>query len=65
MWWLLTIQQKFLFTDNANLYTTFCNRALTNIIIIITNTSDLQPSATIANQLPGQLVSTHIVLNSS
>ena len=28
------------------------------IIIIITSTSDLQPSTAIANQLPGQLVST-------
>ena len=30
------------------------------IIIIITSTSDLQPSTPTANQLPGQLVSTEI-----
>ena len=30
------------------------------IIIIITSTCDLQPSTAIANQLPGQLVSTQI-----
>ena len=30
------------------------------IIIAITSTSDLQPSITIVNQLPGQLVSTQI-----
>ena len=30
------------------------------IIIIITSTSDLQPSTPPANQLPGQLVSTEI-----
>ena len=30
------------------------------IIIIITSTSDLQPSTSTVNQLPGQLVSTEI-----
>ena len=30
------------------------------IIIIITSSGDLQPSTAIANQLPGQLVSTQI-----
>ena len=30
------------------------------IIIIMTSTSDLQPSTAIANQLPGQLVYTQI-----
>ena len=35
-----------------------CNYDKNMIIIIITNTSDLQPSKAIANQLPGQLVST-------
>ena len=34
--------------------------ACTSIIIIITSTSDLQPSTPHANQLPGQLVSTEI-----
>ena len=28
---------------------------------VITSTSDLQPSTAIANQLPGQLVSTEII----
>ena len=33
---------------------------ITIIIIIITSSGDLQPSTAIANQLPGQLVSTQI-----
>ena len=34
---------------------------LSYIIIIITSTSDLQPSTAIANRLPGQLVSIQII----
>ena len=43
----------------------FCDKILTVIFILVstwllTSTSDLQPNMPIANQLPGQLVSTHI-----
>ena len=38
----------------------FLRGCLAIIIIIITSTSDLQPSTPTANQLPGQLVSTEI-----
>ena len=38
----------------------FFTPASVDIIIIITSTSDLQPSTPTANQLPGQLVSTEI-----
>ena len=37
-----------------------CYVTLIIIIIIITSSGDLQPSTAIANQLPGQLVSTQI-----
>ena len=36
------------------------NTSIIIIIIIITSSGDLQPSTALANQLPGQLVSTQI-----
>ena len=40
---------------------TFVQNSNYNLVLgCITSTSDLQPSTAIVNQLPGQLVSTHI-----
>ena len=46
--------------SNQNCRSPLLSMVIIIIIIIITSTNDLQPSTPIANQLPGQLVSTEI-----
>ena len=61
-WWLQYL--KFAFSQNANCDNSvgFPKSIKSHIynIIIITSISDIQPSTAVANQLPGQLVSTEI-----